>query len=113
MVLYTKRKFEAISGRLRQYDNGSLMSSSWQKLAIVFCFLFGLAIIANTLTAADGIWYWYPWYFQHGKRLYADMHLAMQPLFVLEAEFFLALFGQSWIASKIPAVLNLLAFCVA
>ena len=89
------------------------MNTYRQRLATAFCFLFGLALIANTLTAADGLWYWYPWYLQHGKLLYADLHLAMQPLFVLEAEFFLAVLGQGWIVSKIPAVLNLLGFCLA
>ena len=51
------------------------MNTYWQRLAAAFCFLFGLALIANTLTAADGEWYWYAWYLQQGKRLYADMQL--------------------------------------
>lgn len=87
------------------------MNTYRQRLAAASCFLFGLVVIANTHSAADGEWYWYAWLLQQGKRLYADMHLPLQPLFVLETEFFLALFGKGWLVSRIAAVLHLLAFC--
>jgi hypothetical protein len=85
----------------------------YQNLMFVFCVLFGLAMIANTQSAGDGGWFWYATFLRNGRRLYADMHLALQPLFVLETEFFMSLLGKGWIVSKVPAVLHLLAYCVA
>jgi hypothetical protein len=77
-----------------------------------FCVLFGVAMIANTQQAGDGGWFWYATLLHGGKRLYADMHLALQPLFVLETASFLELMGNGWLVSKIPAVLHLVAYCL-
>lgn len=57
----------------------------YQTLVLVCCILFGLAMIANMQSAADGGWFWYAVFLGSHKRLYADMHLALQPLFVLES----------------------------
>jgi len=84
-----------------------------QTAAFALCVVFGLALIANTQTAAEGDWFWYSSFFREGKRLYADLHLALQPLFVLETSAFMAVVGKGWLASKIPAVLHLVADCVA
>jgi hypothetical protein len=75
------------------------------------CILFGLALIANIQSAGDGGWFWYATFFRNGKRLYSDMHLALQPFFVLETTAFLALLGKGWMVSKIPALLHLVAYC--
>ena len=83
----------------------------YQTMVLVCCILFGLAMIANMQAAGDGGWFWYAVLLSSGKRLYADMHLALQPLFVLETAAFLALFGKAWLVSKIPAVLDLFAYC--
>src|SRR5260370_3285208 len=83
----------------------------FQNLVLVCCILFGLAMIANMQSAADGGWFWYAVLLSSGKRLYADMHLALQPLFVLETTSFLALLGKGWLVSKIPALLHLVAYC--
>jgi len=83
-----------------------------QNLAFALCVLFGVALIANTQAAGDGGWIWYAIFFREGKRLYADMHLALQPLFVLETAAFMALLGKSWLATKVPAVLHLFAYCL-
>jgi len=84
-----------------------------QIISCLFCFLFGLAMIAELQLTNDGGWHWYSLAFLSGRRLYADMHLALQPLFILENAAFIKLFGTSWLASKILAVIQLLAFCVA
>ncbi|WP_156781293.1 hypothetical protein [Mycobacterium gordonae] len=81
--------------------------------AFVFCIAFGLALIANTFPPAEGVWFWYSYFFTSGKRLYSDMHLALQPLYVLETSSFMSLFGNGWLVSKIPAVLHLVAYCLA
>jgi hypothetical protein len=68
-------------------------------------------MIANVQTTNDGGWMWYALSLHNGQRLYADLHLALQPLFVLEAAAFLKLLGRGWLASKVPAVLHLVAYC--
>jgi hypothetical protein len=93
-------------------DNGRGRETLYQGLMFLFCVLFGLALIANTQTSGDGGWYWYATLFCGGKRLYSDLHLALQPLFVLETASFLALLGNGWLVSKGPAVLHVVAFCV-
>jgi hypothetical protein len=75
-----------------------------------FCLLFGLAMIVDTQTAGDGTWYWYATFFHNGRLLYSGMHLALQPLFVLETSFFLTLLGKGWLVSKVPAVLHMAAY---
>jgi hypothetical protein len=83
-----------------------------QGLMVVFCLLFGLAMIADTQTAGDGVWFWYATFLHSGKHLYRDMHLALQPLYVLETASFMALLGKGWLASKVPAVLHVAAYCI-
>ncbi len=79
-------------------------------LATAFCIAFGLALIANTQLACDGGWYLYAVLHHSGTRLYRDLHLVLQPLAVLETEWWMSLVGKGWIVSKVPAVLHLVAF---
>ena len=95
--------------RLRRMANRDTL---WLNLALGVCIAYGLALIANTQSAADGGWLFYATFLDQGRRLYADMHLALQPLFVLETAAFLKLLGPSWLASKAPAVLHLAAYCI-
>jgi len=74
------------------------------------CVAFGLALIANTHPACDGGWYWCAVLHHSGSRLYRDLHLVLQPLAVLETEWWMDLAGKGWMVSKIPAVLYLIAF---
>jgi hypothetical protein len=92
-------------------DEAASQNTRYQNLMFVCCILFGVAMIANTQVAAEGSWFWYATYLREGKRLYSDLHLALQPLFVLETASFLALLGKGWLVSKIPAVLHLVAYC--
>ena len=85
----------------------------FQTIAFIVCVLFGLGLIANTEASNDGSWFWYSVFFNSGKRLYADMHLALQPLYVLETSAFMAVLGKGWLVSRIPAVLHLFAYCLA
>lgn len=85
----------------------------FQTLAFVYCILFGLALIANIEPPNDGMWYWYSFFLNSGKRLYADMHLPLQPLYILETSAFTAVLGKGWLLSRIPAVLHLVAYCLA
>ena len=87
-------------------------NTRYQNQMCVFCILFGLAMIANTHPAGDETWFWYATFLREGKRLYSDMHLALQPLYVLETATSLALMGNGWLVSKIPAVFHLVAYCL-
>jgi hypothetical protein len=62
----------------------------FQNIAFGFCVLFGSAVIANTEPANDGVWFWRSFFVRRGKHLYADMHLPLQPLYVLETSAFMA-----------------------
>jgi hypothetical protein len=86
-------------------------STRYQNWAFLFCITFGLAVIANVQLANDSVWLWYAIFARSGRHIYSDMHLVLQPLFVLETEWLLALFGRGWIAIKIPAILHLVAYC--
>lgn len=99
-----------LTARLRRAFDGD---NRCQTLTFLFCVLFGVAMIANTQSAGDGGWFWYATLLHGGKLLYSGMHLALQPLFVLETEFFLSLLGKGWLVSKVPAVLHVAAYCVA
>ncbi len=79
-------------------------------LTTAFCIAFGLALIANTQLACDGGWFLYAVLHRGGTRLYRDLHLVLQPLAVLETEWWMSLVGKGWIVSKVPAVLHLVAF---
>lgn len=85
----------------------------WPGLATVACIAFGIALIANTQLACDGGWFLYAVLHHSGTRLYRDLHLVLQPLAVLEAEWWMSLVGKGWIVSKIPALLHLIAFTAA
>lgn len=80
-------------------------------VALAFCLLFSVLLIVNVHTANEGGWYWYARLLLQGHRLYSGMHLALQPLFVEETALFLAIFGKSWLASKIAAVFHAALFC--
>lgn len=85
----------------------------WQTAAFLFCFAFGVAMIANTFGTADGMWFWYADLLRNGELLYSHLHVALQPLFVLETAWFMGLLGKSWLASKVPAVLHLAGYLLA
>ncbi len=77
----------------------------WQTVAVVFCIGFGFAHLLNVFTAGDGLWYWYSVLFDRGQRLYADLHLNLQPFFILITRLSLHLFGHSWLGFRVfPAI---------
>ena len=91
----------------------------WLPLAAAtFCFVFGLATIANIHPSGDGLWYWYAALTRGGNglgegvRLYSDLHFNLQPLFVLLTSAGQRVFGMGWIAGKALAVLQLLLYIV-
>jgi hypothetical protein len=84
----------------------------WQSLAIVFCVLFGLAMIVNNQLQGEAWWFWYATLFHGGAKLYADLHLALQPLVVLQTDAWIRLFGIKCLVTEIPSVLLVLVLCL-
>lgn len=84
----------------------------YEILAFLFMFAFGLAMIANSLGTADGTWFWYAVLLRNGVRLYSQLHLALQPFFVLETAGFISIFGKTWLAGKLAAVIHVAALSI-
>jgi hypothetical protein len=96
---------------MRENIRGAFYGRGWQSLAILFCVLLGLAMIANTQLGGEAMWFWYATFFHRGAKLYADLHLALQPLFVLEMDAWMKLFGIKCLVTEIPSVIHLLILC--
>ena len=89
-----------------------LKARRWQMLSVSACFVFGILSILNIHSLNEGLWFWYARLISGGHRLYADMHLPLQPLFVLLNVWTLELLGIGWLAFKSLAVAQLFAYCV-
>ncbi len=79
---------------------------AWQVTAAVFCTGFGLCHLLNVFTAGDGLWYWYAVLFDRGQRLYADLHLNLQPFFIVMTRAALHVFGHSWLGFRVFPLLQ-------
>jgi hypothetical protein len=99
--------------RILRYMHDVFHGKVYQGLAIIFCLLFGLAMIANIQMGGEAEWFWYANLFHSGTKLYADLHLALQPLFVLETNASMQLFGTNLVLSQVPSVIHVLALCFA
>lgn len=85
----------------------------YQAWMLAICILFGVVLILNTMSANEGVWYWYAILLNGGKRLYSDLHLPLQPFYVLESAGFLKLLGNGWLISKVPALAHLLVYALS
>ena len=91
---------------------GAFEGRLWQSLAMVFCVLFGIAMIVNNQLQGEAWWFWYATLFHSGAKLYADLHLALQPLMVLQTDAWIRMFGIKCLVAAIPSVFYVLAFCL-
>jgi hypothetical protein len=98
--------------RIIRYICNAFYGRAYQSLAILFCVLLGLAMIVNTQLSGEATWFWYAVLFHNGAKLYADLHLALQPLLILEMDVWMKLFGIKCLVTQIPSVLHLLVLCV-
>jgi len=98
--------------RIIRYICNAFYGGGYQSLAILFCVLLGLAMIVNTQLAGEATWFWYANLFHNGAKLYADLHLALQPLLILEMDVWMKLFGTKCLVTEIPSVLHLLVLCL-
>jgi hypothetical protein len=98
--------------RIRRHVRDAFRGRVYQNLAILFCVLFGLAIIVNVELAGNPMWFWYATLFHNGAKLYADLHLVLQPLFVLETNAWMQLVGHKVLAMEVLSVIHLVALCL-
>jgi hypothetical protein len=101
------------ANRIIRYIHERFDGKAYQSLAILFCVLFGVAMIVNTQLAGEAWWFWYATFFHGGAKLYADLHLALQPLYVLQTNAWMQLFGIKCLVNEIPSVIQVFLFCLA
>ena len=102
-------RFDAIwANRAIRHLRGEL----YQTVAILFCVFLGLSLIINNELAGEASWFWYARLLHSGSRLYADLHMALQPLMVLEMDAWMQVFGINCLEYQIPAVIHLLILCL-
>ncbi len=85
-------------------------SGPWTAAAFLLCLLFALLVIALTDPVGDGSWFWYSVMYRDGQRLYAGLHLALQPMLPLEFALFQRLFGTRWLPSRLLGLFNALLY---
>jgi hypothetical protein len=85
----------------------------YQFLVTLLCIVCGTIFILNIHPIGDGLWFWYAILMRGGRRLYADMHLPLQPLFVLLTAWTQEILGKGWLASKTLALTELILFSIA
>ena len=88
-----------------------IVGNALQFTALLFCLLLGSALIVNNQLAGEATWFWYARLFHQGSKLYAGLHLALQPLMILEMNVWMQVFGIKCLVTEIPAVLHLLILC--
>ncbi len=69
-------------------------------------------MILNNQMGGEAMWFWYATSFHHGLRLYADLHIALQPLFVLITSAWMTLFGEQLWVTQIPSLLEICLMCL-
>jgi len=89
-----------------------LRSSPLQGLAILLCSLFGVAIIVNVQLGGEATWFWYATLFHHGVKLYRDLHLALQPLYVIETDWWMQLVGKRCIPFETLSLIHIIVLCL-
>jgi hypothetical protein len=100
------------SKTIRKSGN-ALRGRLYQSLALVFCVLFGMAMIANTQLGGEALWFWYATFLRNGTRLFTDLHLALPPLFALENAGWMQMFGTRTLVTEIPSVIHAFVLSLA
>ena len=91
----------------------TLRAQILQLTAMLLCVALGLAMILNNQMGGEAMWFWYATTFHRDVRLYADLHIALQPLFVLLTDAWMTLFGNRLWITQIPSLLEICTMCLA
>ncbi len=89
----------------------SRRGTRWQTVAAVFSVLFGLLMIVQVQLGGDSEWFWYATAVQRGVRLYRDLHLVLQPLFVMETDGWMHLVGRRCLPYESLSLVHVVVFC--
>ncbi len=84
----------------------------YQGLAILLCVTLGLLMIINNQMGGEAMWFWYATVFHRGVHLYADLHMALQPLYVLITDAWMSLVGHRLVATQIPSLIEVGVLCL-
>jgi hypothetical protein len=84
-----------------------------QGIAIALCIVFGLTMIANNQMGGEGMWFWYDHVFLSGAKIYSQLHIALQPFYLLETSAWMRLVGQNLMALETLTLLHIFAMCAA
>jgi hypothetical protein len=88
------------------------LRAPYQTLAFLFCFLFAVAMVVNVQLSGDAEWFFYGQMLHHGVKLYAGLHLPLQPFFILETDAWELLFGKTVIAYESISLVHIFLFCL-
>ncbi|RXH55573.1 hypothetical protein [Granulicella sibirica] len=91
---------------------GTRHTLRFQVLAIAACLVLGALMILNTQMGGEGMWFWYATVFHHGAKLYSGLHIVLQPLYLLETNAWMTLFGVKSFAYETPSILHCLALAI-
>jgi hypothetical protein len=86
---------------LRRKIKINFLKNHYSLLAPIGCFLFGVVLLFTVIAAGDGTWFFYAQDFLNGKKIYTDLHLVQQPLFILINALGISMFGTSFYAQKV------------
>jgi hypothetical protein len=89
-------------------DRSWLVNIRYQLMAALVCLLFGAAMIANIELGGEASWYWYATLMHQGIRLYADLHMPLQPFYALETEGWLRLVGRACLRDEALALIHVI-----
>ena len=76
------------------------------------CFALGVWSLAYIQSAGDGMWYFYAKALLRGDRLYSDLHVVLQPAFVMLNALGIVLFGDTFLGQKAIFVVVLAAYII-
>ena len=84
----------------------------YQGCAAAVCLLLGMAMIINTQWGGEAMWFWYANAFHSGAKLYSGLHTPLQPVFILETDAWMRLFGIRCLPMELLSVVHLAVLCM-
>ncbi len=85
---------------------------SWQFASIALCLVLALLMIVNTQMSGEAMWFWYVEAFAHGAKLYSGLHTPLQPLFVLETDVWIHIFGTRLMFYELLSLVHAAALAI-
>ncbi len=88
-----------------------LRHQNWPLILSAFiCFFLGLACLVLTTAPSEGIWYFFANYLLSGAKLYTELQMSQQPVFIIINAIGLFIFGKTYFEQKIIFILILILY---